>query len=267
MKTFDRILKLAHSVISSSMEDFLKTNGDKIVTNPDTQNRVKIKSLKGPKGQKLLQDLYHKWKGQTKTKPVKVSGSKLKKEVEKHLFGIEYSQQEVSNMIGVDIDGANIEIEYESEDQPLLNIEIKHKDYKMSRYFYRDKDALIVYNDSFEIKKTGTGLGTKMFSQQIESCKKLGVSKFKTRAIKTSTFNGYYTWARLGYDAKIPDRSKLSDILKSCKMISDLMKTPDGRAWWKENGSTVNMSFDLSDDSLSMRVFRSYLEEKKHMES
>lgn len=51
----------------STFTDFMEVEGDKKVHNPDTGNTVEIKSLKGPKGQDLVQRLFHDWQGKKET--------------------------------------------------------------------------------------------------------------------------------------------------------------------------------------------------------
>lgn len=66
MSTFRRIASFearlyAAERTASKMDEFLKEHGDKKVRNPDTGNDVKLKSLKGDKGKKLLQKEFEKW--------------------------------------------------------------------------------------------------------------------------------------------------------------------------------------------------------------
>ena len=60
-KSLIPLLKYGES--SNTFVDFLEQQGDKKVKNPDTGNQVKLKSLKGPKGQKIQQEMFHAWKG------------------------------------------------------------------------------------------------------------------------------------------------------------------------------------------------------------
>ena len=67
-------LKLSSDQSGESFSQFLKEVGDKIVTNPDTGNKVKVKSLKGPKGQERVKKEYEKWKGSPKKTESRASG-------------------------------------------------------------------------------------------------------------------------------------------------------------------------------------------------
>lgn len=57
---------------SGKFIQFMEEEGDAKVLNPDTGNTVKIKSLRGPKGKKVVQELFQKWlEEQKEDKPVK----------------------------------------------------------------------------------------------------------------------------------------------------------------------------------------------------
>jgi GNAT superfamily N-acetyltransferase len=110
----------------------------------------------------------------------------------------------------------------------------------------------------------GKGIGSDVFSSQVENARAMGVSKINTVAGRGPGENGYYTWPRLGYDAKLAGkyRDKLPESLKGADKLSDLVKTPEGRAWWRDNGGRQKMQFDLAAGSLSGRVHTAYLEER-----
>jgi hypothetical protein len=98
----------------------------------------------------------------------------------------------------------------------------------------------------------------------------LGIQKIKTFAAKSAKENGYYTWARFGYDAALDDinldlTGKLPSSLSGAKRVSDLMKTPEGRQWWKANGDEFDGVFTVTANrkSLSERVLNGYIESKR----
>lgn len=120
-------------------------------------------------------------------------------------------------------------------------------------------------NDFSQIPKAdrGQGLGTKIFSDQVDGLAKNGVDRVTMLAARGGEMNGYYSWARMGADADIGAvRQKLPKELQSATRVSDLMKTPAGRAAWKEHGTTMHMTFDLKPDSTSRRVLADYKKEK-----
>lgn len=95
---------------------------------------------------------------------------------------------------------------------------------------------------------------------------------FKTSQNKSNGWNGYYTWPLLGYDGQVPDDvwSKMpADFQKAAggkqdsSSVRALCKTPEGRAWWKQNGSTFKCKFDLTPGSESIKTMNDYLAERE----
>jgi GNAT superfamily N-acetyltransferase len=140
-----------------------------------------------------------------------------------------------------------------------------------SRTFRKVDGVPEVENVHFILEKEhqGTGLGTAVLAKQIAHATRHGLSKIKTYAAgnfrSIDTYNGYYTWPRFGYDAPLDEwtREKLPATLADAGRLSDLMKTPEGREWWKVNGEDGDMEFDLRAGSLSRKVFAEYLRRKK----
>ena len=140
---------------------------------------------------------------------------------------------------------------------------------------------IIMSNSYFRVAPDyqGTGIGTKSFARQVEFASKLGVNKISTFAAKSTvyntdgslnkdrSYNGYYTWARLGYDASPTTRltraqnyfgksdirsiADLFDIKASSSKIS-------GADWWKNNGESYDMTFDLTPGSRSRKRLTDY---------
>lgn len=142
-------------------------------------------------------------------------------------------------------------------------------EYYMERTFSRTASGdLIIHNDYFRLQETGTGRGTQMFYNQVKAAQKLGAVRIDTLAAKGMSYNGYKTWPRLGYDARLSQDDiaridRTAPDLKGATKVSDLMKTPEGREWWTEMGHSADMSFDLRPGSNSMNVLESYVNSKK----
>ncbi len=123
-----------------------------------------------------------------------------------------------------------------------------------------------VINSGFYLNKSeqGRGSGTKMFAAQVDSASRAGFSEIRTLASRENDDNGYYTWARVGYDAHIPSavRKRLPGEYAGLKKISDLMKTEGGRKVWLKDGVSVEMTFDIRPGSRSRRVLDAYVKEK-----
>lgn len=150
--------------------------------------------------------------------------------------------------------------------------------FKMERTIKYDKNGNIasVSNDSFFLPKEyqGTGEGTRIFDSQVEALraqsKKGQYPNIVTTAGKGKNMNGYYTWARMGYDAPvIPKRGwKIPASVTPSGSggrynVSDFMKTKDGRDFWKQNGYQETMFFDTNPKALSSRVLDTYVAERK----
>ena len=163
-----------------------------------------------------------------------------------------------------------------------------------SRQLKRDENGdLVLYNSIFAVKKStekGKGMGTEVFARQVQAAAKLGVSRVETRAVRSDTdpeypddaskeapgkgANGYYTWPRFGYDSHIDlqDLAGMEETVhrglkkhpefKSVSKLSDLMKTKEGREFWRQYGCDVSLEFDLTPGSHSLEIFGAYLEAK-----
>lgn len=77
-------------------------------------------------------------------------------------------------------------------------------------------------------------------------------------------FNGYYTWARFGYDYPISSldgttAARARTKFPGARTVQDIMKTPEGRDWWFSYGSGMgDAKFDLTPGSRSMEVLTKY---------
>lgn len=156
---------------------------------------------------------------------------------------------------------------------------------QIRRSIRRSKDGgLLLSNDIFEkgeIKEDG--LGAKMLLHQARSAQAFGIRSISTDAAgygkayardagrREDSFNGYYTWPRLGYDGKIGKdareryRDRLTQILgkdPNDATISELISTKEGREFWKQHGTREYLHFDPTHGSRSMRALEAYVDEK-----
>lgn len=168
-------------------------------------------------------------------------------------------------------------------DRPSFSLDTSGDGYTAYRVFYRDADQkLVCYNASFEVYKDGTGPGAKpvnpnlprgadLLANQIRALKTLGGDRIETnaagdaRTAKDGGYVGYKVWPKLGYDGPIPldTRQKMPPGLKEqmggSNRLSALYATAAGRSWWEEHGHSIYLSFDLGDNSYSMRTLAAYL--------
>jgi hypothetical protein len=146
-------------------------------------------------------------------------------------------------------------------------VEVSHPAIKyQTRALKVEGGALVCENRMFFLKKKhrGGGLGMKVFADQVRGLLDAGADRIETVAGKGGIMNGYYTWARLGYDAPLTTEFKRSlqkdagGRFKDAKTVQDLMATPEGREHWKAKGYMTSMTFDLKPGSRSLQVLNDY---------
>lgn len=98
-----------------------------------------------------------------------------------------------------------------------------------------------LYIDELFVQNKGAGEGTKILNEIKSNAKKNGYTKLSAYAAgdpTEGTYNGYYSLARFGFDAPIPQSltGKVKQSGFKASTIQDLMKTQSGRNWWKNNG-------------------------------
>ncbi len=128
----------------------------------------------------------------------------------------------------------------------------------------------LYWNDRFidntylNVFSTGTGLGVYIFINQIIQAQKLGIEYFTVSAAKSNKYNGYYTWARFGYSMDNPmDEKTLKELLtregRQEMDLFELMKTRNGRNFWKEKGFWWQGKFNVLPGSINIQAFNDYL--------
>ena len=159
--------------------------------------------------------------------------------------------------------GTNLFIEHNSKTTHIRGGYFSKEDstpYMMvHRVVSHDKGKITaIRNESLELKYTPKGLGTAMLAHQARAAQAKGIKEFTTLAAKTQTMNGYYTWARLGYNAKFKEPEGPTKAVD----LHQLMSTPEGREHWKKNGDSVSATFDLKPGSKSMKILEGYAKAK-----
>jgi hypothetical protein len=142
-----------------------------------------------------------------------------------------------------------------------------------------DEKTKIIDNKYFKIKSkedadgnpipnTAFYSGNEVFKEQVETAIKNGFKRMITHAAGSKDdkeYNGYYTWARLGYEPKKTDR-KVNKVIElfnkkynqDAKSLRDVMDTKSGRDYWKDNGVDFEGTFDLNPNSYSVKTLRKY---------
>ena len=110
-----------------------------------------------------------------------------------------------------------------------------------------------------------------MFAEQVANAREAGFDWIECHAagFKGGVYNGYYTWPRFGYDQELDtlrDQNTAEAAKRDfpeAKTVLDIMKTKEGRDWWKENGADLHKAkFDLREGSRSMKILEAYLHER-----
>ncbi|QMT30500.1 hypothetical protein [Alysiella filiformis] len=164
---------------------------------------------------------------------------------------------------------AQIHINQNAPDCCILSVSHDFFAQKSIRFIICEDDeiSLYLYNLQLELKPEHQKrlLATFAFLQQVNAAFRLGFSKIKLEAAgdcRDEQYNGYYTWARLGFTMPLSDDFRLPDNALHAKEVADLMQNENHIAWWKENGQGGEMEFDLHKNSKSFKVLEYYLESK-----
>lgn len=192
----------------------------------------------------------------------------------KEVFGKSVDHQKLCAVTGAP-HGSKIALEVSTNrfGENSVKMRVSHDDYDLeaTRLVSRDSEGkLCMENAGLSIGRShrGSGFGTKLFQKQVDEASSLGIAYIRTDASANRGDNGYYTWPRLGYDKTLTkDDSFLfghfPDRFGKIEKISDLMKTKEGRDWWKEQGETLkDMRFDLTEGSRSRKVLDAYVQER-----
>jgi hypothetical protein len=216
-------------------------------------------------------DANGRWgRGMDKVPPRYVSDARdIDPAKEEAVFGRHLEPDEYRAMVGVTdakLTGERVQIStsHDATHGPYVAVSVNAGECRMYRTFFKDQmtGKLACDNDYFRVNESDHGLGTKIFHAQVEELASRGFDHIETFAARGagSDFVGYYVWPRLGYDAPLRDSEKAatSSIVEGATHLSNLMRTESGRAWWKENGGSRDVKFDLSANSLGRRVLSEY---------
>ena len=139
---------------------------------------------------------------------------------------------------------------------------------------FESKTKIVSMDEFFlnPLMQKGKGKGSMIFSNQVEQFQKLGYKKLVTEAGDAVGMNGYYTWARMGYEIKGKEEISIFKMMmknsgekyfKGITSLQQLMSSKKGIKWWKENGMFFHGEFDLNRESVSMKALNKYLSAKK----
>lgn len=149
-----------------------------------------------------------------------------------------------------------------------VQLRIENPRIEFLRNYLRDDDGKLVAEHMFisidkahREKPENNGLGTRIFARSVEALRAGGFDRIRADAAGAAgdLFNGYYTWARLGFEGDIPGHLRLPPNLRGAKTVQDLFETEAGALWWKTRGEDTKMQFELDPGSRSSRALERYL--------
>jgi SPP1 gp7 family putative phage head morphogenesis protein len=107
----------------------------------------------------------------------------------------------------------------------------------------------------------GSGLGAKMFANMLDAAENNGFETIDLTAAKGlvngKEYNGYYTWARFGFELHPAYQEKFlmlvktegtNEVVRNAKSLQELMKTKEGQELWKKKGFQYKGIFDIKKD-------------------
>jgi len=115
----------------------------------------------------------------------------------------------------------------------------------------------------FKPEARGSGKGVQMMARAVEAAHQAGLPTVDLTGVGSKEFhpeeNGYYTWARIGFDAPVGFRPTWPAQFRGAGTLSNLMKMPGGAAFWKEHGGPTGMTMDTTPNSQGRQVMDAYL--------
>lgn len=131
----------------------------------------------------------------------------------------------------------------------------------VKRILSKDGGKFQLYNAYFRVKstETGGGIGRRMLQQQVLAAHRLGISKIKTTAAGElgGAFNGYYSWASLGYNGRVPDsfrRRYRGTPIGRATTTQQLFAIRGGADAWKRHGEGISMTFTVRKSSVGWKM-------------
>lgn len=148
-----------------------------------------------------------------------------------------------------------------------VDVEIRGNGIRMTREI--SENGKNIYNAFFTIDTDSKykGKGAEIFANQVKGAQKAGISQIDVSAAgnKNSRYNGYYTWARLGY---VPNNQayNVEQITRATgrnySTWEKMMSSKQGVKDWKEHGDAWSGTFDLKKGSYSDKSLKRYIKLK-----
>ena len=137
----------------------------------------------------------------------------------------------------------------------------------------RDAKGLFIYVDLMLFSSAGKkGFGATAFLRMAQTAQRLGFERVDLLAAGgtgykhswSRSFNGYYSWARFGFDSDLwpATLAKLTTHggPLGARTLLDIIESDP--AWWKTHGDGCDLTFDLRRGSRSWHTLYTYLDMK-----
>jgi len=182
-----------------------------------------------------------------------------------HLFGRQLSHSEIRSLACAP-EVAHVTISSAGGSTLTVGMRMSETDVKAgytTRNIGRSSAGTFMTNDHFYLADDAPrGTGTALFARQVDTAVALKMDHIGTLAAGSpgsKVQNGYYTWARLGFDATIGSPFSVNKLPGGAQTLNELM-IRGGKDWWKANGTGFGGKFDLKEGSTSRRILSAYLE-------
>jgi len=157
------------------------------------------------------------------------------------------------------MDGARVSIKVGRHSDDVL-VYIDHDRYHAERTI--DPASMSIHNDIIRVTGGRAGFGTQVFKDQVDAAAAHGFKHIECLAARApGIFNGYVTWAKMGYDGDLAGQpSEIKDYAQArgYTRVSDFMKTKEGRDHWEQHGRSWNAEFDLRAGSQNRKALDAY---------
>ncbi|HRI22608.1 MAG TPA: hypothetical protein PLA68_16725, partial [Panacibacter sp.] len=109
-----------------------------------------------------------------------------------------------------------------NETYNFIDVENRSDHYFVVRKIYPEKKE--IYNSLMEVYDKGQGTGTNIFLNQVMEAIRSGFQKFSVSAAKSVSYNGYYTWARMGYSIKQSQQNQFLELMRTNNRSEKLLR-------------------------------------------
>jgi len=157
----------------------------------------------------------------------------------------------------------------------IIRIYVDHPYYRDNQSCWLEKkgDDRILKTVLFSTNdKAPKGFGRTIFVRQVHNAQKLGFTKMQCLAERNDKggYFGYYLWPLLGYNAKLEpsEQEKIyADTGFRPTDMHEVIANDVTREWWRVNGDSKIMEFDLRPGSKSLEILSAYLAEREDLKS